>query len=281
MRRHQTACPSPGGGRVHRWMMARGNELRRDGVCQTDALNVIRSEITRTPNQGEIENTLRKIYGEPIARPSAFRSNPPRASLPTHQDDSLINEVRKSGFNQSALTLESPNKNPDSLSSAEVLERLFPDDPLLCFAPFPYKCFVKRRSEFYRVESLPYMVPQPMLPSAVSAKPPEGIRNKDTIGPRKYIVYESDNLDLDTQAAVIKRLSSELPLQVVVHSGNKSLHAWFRTEGRSEDELITFKRLAIWMGACTGPLLRTQLVRTPAAINSKTGKKQTVLYLSR
>jgi hypothetical protein len=120
-----------------------------------------------------------------------------------------------------------------------------------------------------------------MLPSAVSAKPPEGIRNKDTIGPRKYIVYESDNLDLDTQAAVIKRLSSELPLQVVVHSGNKSIHAWFRTEGRNEDELITFKRLAIWMGACTGPLLRTQLVRTPAAINSKTGKKQTVLYLSR
>jgi hypothetical protein len=261
--------------------MTRGNELRRDGVSQTDALTVIRGEITRTPNHGEIENTLRKIYEEPIAQPSVYRSKVPRPPLPTRQDDSLINEVRKSGFNQVALTLESPHNRPESLSPAEVLQRLFPDDPLICLAPFPYKCFVKRRSEFYRIESLPFMVPQPMLPIAVGARSPVGVRNKNTVGPRRHIVYESDNLDLDTQSAVIKRLSSELPLQVVVFSGNKSLHAWFRTEGRSEDELTPFTRLAILLGACNGSLHRAQLVRTPAAINSKTGKRQTVLYLSR
>lgn len=50
----------------------------------------------------------------------------------------------------------------------------------------------------------------------------------------RYVLVESDKVDLETQYAVIRRL--ELPCAALVHSGNKSLHAIVRVDAPNYEE---------------------------------------------
>jgi RecA-family ATPase len=63
----------------------------------------------------------------------------------------------------------------------------------------------------------------------------KGIKDKNVTSHR-YALVESDNISVSKQYAIIKKL--ELPCAILVHSGNKSLHAIVRIEAKDYDEYV-------------------------------------------
>ena len=102
-------------------------------------------------------------------------------------------------------------------------------------------------------------------------------RCRDNVGSRKFIVYECDDtsLDFDAKASLIKCLwdKTGANLRMVVHSGGKSLHAFFDA---SEDEEMNWKfmTLAVKYGGDPDMYRPEQQSRLPNAFrrSKETGK---------
>lgn len=83
---------------------------------------------------------------------------------------------------------------------------------------------------------------------------------------RDYLVVEFDELTIEEQEAQIVRLAQYAPLTMVVFSGGKSLHAWFRvTPEATEDDVRRFYGQAVAQGACISTWNIHQWVRLPGA----------------
>jgi hypothetical protein len=104
----------------------------------------------------------------------------------------------------------------------------------------------------------------------------------DNILSRKFVVFESDHPNIagnwDIQAGLIDRLAKDMPLRMIVWSGNKSLHAWFQVEGREERKVYKFLNLATMLGADSASLRPSQLVRMPWGKRTDNNKVQKVIY---
>jgi hypothetical protein len=105
---------------------------------------------------------------------------------------------------------------------------------------------------------------------------------RDATGERKYIVVESDDesISLDDKASLIRFLRDQVgaELRMVVHSGGKSLHAWFCSSGDPKIDW-DFMQLACRLGADPRMWLPEQLARTPNAVRSKNQQVQKCLYI--
>jgi hypothetical protein len=108
-----------------------------------------------------------------------------------------------------------------------------------------------------------------VVPSAMSAL--EGKRKSDgemsahtldNTGPRQNIVVEfDDGATLDEQAARHIWLSEFRQLRMVVFSGSKSLHGWYKAQNEADDR--KFMEEAVRMGADPKTWLKSQFVRMP------------------
>jgi hypothetical protein len=84
----------------------------------------------------------------------------------------------------------------------------------------------------------------------------------DNTGPRQNIVVEfDDGATLDEQAARHIWLSEFRKLQMVVFSGSKSLHGWYRATDEAEDR--KFMEEAVRLGGDPKTWLKSQFVRMP------------------
>jgi hypothetical protein len=125
----------------------------------------------------------------------------------------------------------------------------------------------------------------------------------DNTGPLRFLVLECDFKEKDKDgndtpdapmlralaadgitvkdlcAAIILRWAEFAPLVLVVHSGGKSLHAWFEAVGVDEAALDRFKRFAVSLGADPMTFTRCQLIRLPEGTRAD-GKRQRVLYFN-
>lgn len=99
-------------------------------------------------------------------------------------------------------------------------------------------------------------------------------------GPRSYLISEFDSGTSDEQAALIEylRRGDYFPLRAVVHSGGKSLHAWWDVQGASEKDALDLLRLSVGLGSDPSYRRKSQRTRTPNAKRSN-GKNQTLYYL--
>lgn len=198
-------------------------------------------------------------------------------------NEGLRRDIISAGHDLSGLLEDSPLILDDA-TPEDVVKILFPvsTDPWLCCA--------KSKSDFRtlkwsvwegRLANMCLIVPSPMTQKHGVTK--EGRKSEHTLdntGARRFLVVEFDNGTLDEHAAVIRFLAKKAPLAMVLHSGGKSLHAWFYCKDRPEDALHKFMSLAISIGACTSTWARLQFVRLPMGIRPETGKKQEVYYLN-
>lgn len=166
------------------------------------------------------------------------------------------------------LRADSPVSSPERIRSEDVLDRFFGEDALLCLGQSPSSTFTQQRAHFRGFEQeLPYMVPNAM--SAARGLTKDGRdsnRCLSNAGPRKRLVVEYDFGTLDDQAALHLHLRDKnLPLQMVVFSGSKSLHGWFDVTGCSDDQFYQVCRYAAYLGADTATFSPIQMVRTPNA----------------
>jgi hypothetical protein len=224
----------------------------------------------RVPDR-EIKDAVRKAYESASARPcSRDASVRPTSSAPApwpRPDAARIAKVASSGCGLADLWEQSPLRFEDNESHAEeLIDTLFPGDPLLCIArTVPAEAVTQPRSAWRgQLASCALIVPSPMLaPLGETQDGRQSPRCLANTGPRRFLVVEFDSGDLDNQAARLLHLRSIAPLALAVHSGGKSIHGWFYCAGVPEETLRQFMSKCVSLGADPATWNRCQLVRLP------------------
>jgi hypothetical protein len=222
------------------------------------------------------------------------------------RDKEKIDALVRQGFGLQDLWERSPGRFNDDLShTEEFIDVLFPGNPLLCVGKYARE-FATRRREVWRgrLSGLPFIVPSPMVriegKKKVDNTPSQ--HTLDNTGPRRFLVIEFDfsikardgvtdsewaplvrawNADgisvADACSALILHLAERGPLVLAVHSGGKSVHAWFYCHGRSETVLRQFMNYAHVLGADDATWVRSQFVRVPDGLRDN-GKRQRTYF---
>ncbi len=139
------------------------------------------------------------------------------------------------------------------LATAQVLPRLFRPAELICAGRTKERALVRPLEEFLPdAEFMQFIVLNPMRGlSALSSRRMPSARCQNNVGQRRYLVAEFDDRTLSKpqQAQLITRLAQYVALVMVVDSGGKSLHAWFRVDHLGSKDQARFFTLACLMGA--------------------------------
>jgi hypothetical protein len=118
----------------------------------------------------------------------------------------------------------------------EIIDRLFPGNPLLCCGKSSSIFDTKPREDWRgQMSALALIVPSPM--SAITGLTKDGKESKHTLAntrPRRFLVVEFDTGTADDHAALLLHLGTFAPLVCAVHSGNRSLHGWFFVAGQPD-----------------------------------------------
>lgn len=171
--------------------------------------------------------------------------------------------------------------NDSAPHTEEVIDALFPGNPLLCIGQ-SNSLFATRRREALRgrLSESQLIVPSPMtqgIGRTQEGKPSE--HSLENTGPRRFLVVEQDAGTSDEQAAVLLHLAKKGPLAAAVHSGSKSIHGWFVVAGRSEERNRAFMELAVSLGADRATWTRSQFVRMPGGRRDN-GNPQTIYFFN-
>lgn len=174
----------------------------------------------------------------------------------------------------------SPIRIVDTAQHTEqIIDRLFPGNPLLCCGKSSSVFDTKPRDDWRgQMSGLALIVPSPM--SAVIGLTKDGRESKHTLantGPRRFLICECDTGTADDHAALLMHLAGYAPLVCVVHSGGKSCHGWFYVHGEPDAKVEKFFRYAVSLGADDATWTRSQFVRMPDGTRDN-GNRQTVYF---
>jgi hypothetical protein len=286
-------CPVQGSG-IHTWIYASAHRLKEWGATEGEAIEAIRDNLSADRPDREICEAVRNAYR------SETRPVGPRWPNPNLQAIRKVVEKGDKGLRQ----LEGCSPVPlGDLQAEGVIDALFPESPLLCFATKPQDAGTRGR-EYWRGRESQYsfMVPNPMTGRwGINQSGKPSARCLTNTGNRRYLVVEFDFsqdseawaplLDdwekkgitvADANAALLADLATNdglrLPLVLAVYSGNKSLHGWFYANELEDDRLLPFMRRAVSLGGDRIPVWnKCQLVRVPGGLRDN-GRHQTIHY---
>jgi len=274
------SCPRAGKG-VHHWLFVTALKLHpyfQDKAELERLLDEATANCGREVTATEIENAVRDSL-RLIENPTD--QTKPSPSWPTRNEEQ-IQAVVRDGPEFAELAVMSPVQwNDDARHTEEIIDVLFPGNPLLCGGPKQTYSLTRTREEWRGfLEKQQFIVPSPM--SATHGTTQSGKRSMRSLGntgPRRFLVVEFDKGIFDEHAAVLKHLAKYAPLVMVVHSGNKSLHGWFYAAGQPDEKVEKFFCYAVSLGADPATWTRCQLVRMPDGQRAS-GSRQRVIYFN-
>ena len=287
-----SACPTSGAG-VHQWLFRCARVLHRFLPEPEIAhlLEMAADGCGRMLEAHEIPDAIRnsKAYANAPTGQQSTSKQPPGWPAPNVEQ---IEAVVRNGIHLVDLWERSPVRLDENASAEELIDRLFPSNPLLCCGWTNKRFGTGTREEWRgKLGKLQFIVPNPMSAEEGRRKSDGELspRTLENTGLRLYLVVECDfnpegptplaaltrklNEDGITVAnmcaAVLWRLSELAPLAMIVHSGGKSLHGWFPCAGQPEERLRRFMRYAVSLGADPATWTRCQLVRMPEGLRQK------------
>ena len=161
----------------------------------------------------------------------------------------------------------SPEQNDfNPANPEELIDVLFPNNPLLCCGTSSWDSATKTREEFRdEIIDLRFIVPSPMtLKTGISERGAESARTLSNTGPRRYLVIAQNKGSLDDQAAVLWYLALNFgPLVLVVHANENQLEGWFFCDGQSDDLVRSLMQQAVLLGADYRTWQRCEFVTQP------------------
>ncbi len=267
-------CPPQGAG-VHQWLYATACELRRRGEVGEQIKNYLHDNATRKDSReiaDAVANSCSKSPRWTHPRKCRVRCSVPRFSLA---------ELWEASPWRIGDTGEEP---------ADVLAKLFPPFYLLCVG---INCSAFLVGE---LDELLVILPRAefIVPNSVYSRTGTTLSGKQSsrcleMFPRRdYIVIEFDPPKVsdttqqdelfDRQAAMLWFLAQRAPLAMVVHSGGKSLHGWFRAHYNEAVNLKFIERAAT-LGADSSTKTRCQPYRMPLGRRA-TGEIHHVYYFN-
>jgi len=162
----------------------------------------------------------------------------------------------------------------------EVVDALFPGNPLLCVAKSHIQFDTKPREQWRgELAQMQLIVPSPM--TSRTGRTQNGKRSAHSLsncGPRKYLVAAFSTGNLDSDAALVQHLAIGAPLALVVQNGDKGLDAWFLMQHYRPESQLQWFRHAVALGANASMWSRSAWARLPEG-TSEAGKKHAVSFL--
>ena len=285
---------------IHGWIFGRAIFLRnRYDYTSQETVEIIqakidRSNLRRVVEFREILDSVQNAYSHrndietsiPLLRNQndivQFKEEWPESMpLPKIPKDrrKISDIIRERGpWEIQQIISESPI-SISGLNSREVLSYLFDKEDLLCTG------VVSRFnvSKLSKIKSFAeQIVPNPNRKKLARTKNGRLSGHcRAAVGKRKFLVIEFDDEKLlhNQQSSLIRYLNKFVggDLRMIVNSGGKSLHAWFKA---SKDEVLNWKfmNLAVSIGADPRMWLPEQFARTPNALRSN-GNTQQCLFL--
>lgn len=139
------------------------------------------------------------------------------------------------------------------LAASDVLPRLFRPGELVCSGRNTERAMVRPLEETLAdADWLQFIVVNPMRErTALNYRGKPSPRCQNNTGLRRHLVAEFDdpNLPKAQQARLITQLATFVPLVLVVDSGGKSLHGWFRVDRYNARDQVRFFCVACLLGA--------------------------------
>ena len=275
------ASPPQRGGGLNLWFyrVARVLHPYRD---PNEIVELLRAATNGEPvKHGEIERAVER------SKATAWQLGKARQSVTQASAWPKVNAEQREAVIASGAGLVdlweiSPVRFEDNKSHTEkIIDALFPGDPLLCAGQSICDFATRSRSEWRgKLAALQLMVPSPM--TARIGYTQDGKQSAHALsitGSRRFLVIEQDGGTIDEQAAILLHLAESAPLAVAVHSGSKSIHAWFYCEGEPEEKLRSFMRYAVSLGADPPTWTRSQFVRMPDGTRDNR-ERQTVYFFN-
>ena len=276
------SCPRSGSG-VHTWLFTTALKLHRYCPDKTELARLITlgsADCGRNVSEVEIDDAVANSQllteGTEANGLRRFRR------LWPEPNETLIQAITKVGPDLAGLIAMSPIRWIDDQPHAEeIIDILFPGNPLLCAGLKKESALTRTREEWRGfLAKQQFIVPSPMI--AIKGKTKngrDGMRTLANTGPRRLLVVEFDQGTFDQHAALLIHLAKYAPLVLAVHSANKSLHGWFYCAGEQEDKVGKFFRFAVSLGADPATWTRCQYVRM-ADGRRDNGKRQAVVYFN-
>ncbi|CEF48709.1 unnamed protein product [uncultured bacterium] len=217
------------------------------------------------------------------------------------RDFVLIESVAHAGNGLVDLWEESPARlDSNEPNTHEVIDLLFPDNPLLCCGWTRHRFETRSRMQWYKLQDLQFIVPSPMTARrGLTQRRKLSDHALSNTGPRRFLIVEFDfeasnsveearllerlateGRDVrDLCAAMLLHLAEKAPLALAVHSGQKSLHGWFYCGGVPEETVWGFFQYAVLLGADRANWTRSQFARMPDGLREN-GRRQTVYFFN-
>jgi len=277
-----SSCPPSGSG-VHRWLFRVARVLWAyypDASEIAQALEAASSGCGRRIPMREIVAAVKDSQScayHPRKPGESWKPSAPK--WPTVNQD-LVATITQDGPGLADLWELSPIRFEDNQShSEEVIDSLFPANPLLCCGKTAFDFNTRPREEWRgQLSNLQFIVPSPMTSRTGRTKEgKESSHSLDNTADRAHIVVEFDSGDYDQHAAIACHLAKFAPPVLCVMSGGKSLHSWFRCGDQPEAKILRFFHYAVSLGADPATWTKSQFVRMPDGTRN-TGKRQSVLY---
>lgn len=281
------SSPPVAGSGVHPWLfrMARQLHAHRDEQTICDMLAAAVDGCGRPVPKSEIVaavTSAKDCAWQPNGTGRAVTTKPAPKWPPLNPE--LRGEILAS--NQICLADlwdMSPTRIEGSSPDAEwFVDQLFPGDPLLCVGKSMYVFATRHREKFRgKLSSASLIVPSPMTSrTGITQDGKVSEHSLENTGPRKYLITEFDSGTSDEQSMLIHHLSQFAPLVMALSSGGKSLHAWWKCEGVTEDATLQFFRYACALGADPKIWTRSQFVRLPQGWRADKSKLQQVYFFN-
>lgn len=272
------SCPSTGNG-VHNWLHVVALKLHRYFPDKNELAQLLREatahcgrEVTDREIDEAIKNSRRLIE-------NSNGDAAPMRRWP-NRDEQRIKDIVSAGPSLAEFTALSPVRWTDgSQQTEQVIDELFPGNPLLCAGPSQRHSITQTREQWCgRLARQQFIVPSPMTERfGETQSGTMSMRSLANTGPRRFIVIEFDSGSFDAHAALLNHLWKFAPLVLAVHSANKSLHGWFACGEQPEQTIEKFFRYAVSLGADRATWTRGQLVRMPDG-ERENGKIQRVVF---
>jgi hypothetical protein len=281
------AAPPHAGEGVHNWLFRVARHLHAH-LPAPEIVAMLESRVQgcgRHVSRNEIEDAVKNALAcawQPHGNAVPIQSAPKKWPDVNQEQRAAI--LRDNGGLADLQEASKPRIEDAAQHTEEIIDRLFPGNPLLCCGKDSSVFDTKPREEWRgQMSALALIVPSPM--SALSGKkknpkPGESERSAHTLdntGERRFLICEFDTGTADEHAALLFNLGTIAPLVCAVHSGGKSLHGWFYVHGQPAATVEKFFRYAVSLGADRATWTRSQFVRMPDGTRDN-GKRQTVYF---
>lgn len=283
--RRRIGSPPEAGAGVHQWIFRAARLMR--STCNSDqTFRIIRecvSDCGRCVPEREIKEAIRNARKDVIRIADSSPSVARFSSKWPSRDAGLVSSlIEKAPDALSAFRSKSaPSISVGTTPGEGVITQLFPGNPLLCFGHRMWSMRTRLKSEWLSsAANQQFIVPSPMTAAmGLNQQGRLSHRCLGNTGARRFLVVEFDQNTFEEQASLHQHLSEMRTLALLVHSGGKSLHAWYSVEGEPDASLLQFMRLAVRLGADSSTWSRCQAVRAPGGVRED-GNRQRIEYFN-